>query len=494
MNRAWRLLLRLALYLQNFISSVFLPFAPCSSSQESVCSALGQSLVHATSETGCQERCVSPFEAFSFTCGPCVVEFHDEGELTDAALYLTNYVFGPTLSAHGRSAIWIHQNFVFVSWYSGGMENRYVQVSRKRIGKGSDWQTVSLDHQHQFYRPDWTRPESERRGDSHNIIAIAVSSVDDRIHLLYDMHAYTEPPDYFNYQTTVVGAATRLNFTKDLFLPKQHHLRDDHDFRRITYPTFFLLDNQLHVSWRVGGNIDALIQISSYDRGTWSLPVDFNANMNVGIYGEFSYTEAGLVFCWQQRSQEDQAAGYINNRGLYLAHSNDAGQSWSTTAGITDTAPVLDLSLFKIAEPSQPGESMVGGGGGAILPHVRTPSGAFHAHVRVDGRERHLYQAGPSDQVVVDYDNGEDWSSSVSVFFVAGRIYRVGLQSDRPVIQSTEPGTHQWRDEYRSTEGRIFSHGVAVQSDNAIFYYVQQRKPRAEDARPLRVLRFTIKV
>ena len=133
----------------------------------------------------------------------------DEGEVASDALWLTRYAFGPGLNAN-RNSILVYKRYIFVAWYQGGMDNRAVILSRKKIG-GKKWRHIKFPHRHVMYRGDKNLPENKRRGDSHNTIAIGISPKDDTVHLIYDLHAY-RPQDfkdaYFNYSVSKKGGAT----------------------------------------------------------------------------------------------------------------------------------------------------------------------------------------------------------------------------------------------------------------------------------------------
>ena len=96
-----------------------------------------------------------------------------------------DYQFGPRITPHG-DCIDVVNGYVFVTWYKGGMDKRNVMLSRKNLNDPSaPWVTIEFPHQHVGI--SGTNPTI---GDSHNTAAIWVSTIDNSIHLLYDMHAY----------------------------------------------------------------------------------------------------------------------------------------------------------------------------------------------------------------------------------------------------------------------------------------------------------------
>jgi hypothetical protein len=139
-----------------------------------------------------------------------VIAVVDEGMVATDGLWLTQRAFAPTLTPKG-DCVKVHMGYIFVTRYQGGMDNRSVWLSRKKIG-GRSWKHIQFPHRHLMFRKDKDLPEKERRGDAHNAIAIGICPKDDTIHLLYDMHAYTPDDfgdDYFNYSYSKKGAAMK---------------------------------------------------------------------------------------------------------------------------------------------------------------------------------------------------------------------------------------------------------------------------------------------
>lgn len=425
------------------------------------------------------------------------VDLHYEGEVADDVLQLTRYAFGPEISAKGPNAIIVHKGYIFVTHYSGGMDERYVRLSRKHIG-GSKWVTIVFPHQHVLFRKDQGLPEEERRGDSHNYISLGISGEDDCMHLLFDMHAYTPsdfPNDFFNYRVSEPGSAlvSDSEFTLERFKPKRNYLSEkahSNVYHRVTYPTFVASpENKLLVTWRVGGSLNASLKISKYEDGKWSTPTTWNANTNpTGIYGDFRSFNGKLVMAWQRRLQSDAAEGYGLNRGIYMATSDtpDGRNSWYTDDGETATAPVRELEMFKVGEPCKANERMLN------LAYVIAPNGAFHFHVRVNGKERHCFRSKPGQFIQCSHEDLA-WKS-LSMYVTGSRVYRLGLKDQMPVLQSTLAGEDNWMDEYHGTVRSLkFSHGVsAMAGDDTMLFYGMQATAKGIDSRPAHVLRFAL--
>ncbi|SVC91499.1 uncharacterized protein METZ01_LOCUS344353, partial [marine metagenome] len=140
------------------------------------------------------------------------------------------------------------------------------------------------------------------------------------------------------------------------------------------------------VTWRIGGHVSANMYLTRYDGQTWGESLVWNntkGTNTTGFYGGFSIANDRIYACWSRRHKADHEAGYINNRGLYLACCPDPTGigDWYTAAGKNQGFPLIDLEPFKIAEPSMPGERM-----SSSASFVITPSGAFHSTVAVGGK------------------------------------------------------------------------------------------------------------
>ena len=95
-----------------------------------------------------------------------------------------NYKFGGSISAHGDS-VKIYKDYVFMTWYKGGKMNRQVMLSRLNTNTGVV-KTIEFPHRHTGFQGKWWI------GESHNTIGLAVSPKNGSIHMVYDMHAYSD--------------------------------------------------------------------------------------------------------------------------------------------------------------------------------------------------------------------------------------------------------------------------------------------------------------
>ena len=414
------------------------------------------------------------------------IKMVDEGMVADNGLRFTKYQFGPRITPHG-DCIKVYGGYIFVTWYRGGMDDRHVMLSRKKIG-GDTWRHIEFPHQHVMFRRDRTK------GDSHNRIAVGISPKDDTIHLIYDLHAYTPsdfPDDYFNYSYSKKGAALvpDSEWTIDLFHPKQTYLEkkyvDENPryYWRISYPVFFTADDgDLIVRWRIGGHTNATMYLTKYDGESWSPSHKWNDfERTSGVYPVFGIYNGRMAAVWHRRKSSDHDLGYIHNRGLYFGYSKsgDGLSDWYTYDGTKVGFPITEQEPFLIADPSNPGQRA------RQRQFVITESGAFHAHLQVNGHVKHYYSASIGEELQVS-DGGPD----ETMYAIGDRVYSISLEDGRPVIMSTEEGAHNWREEYRDTSGKRYFYGNSVMVDGSIFYYLMERG--SGDKLPIRVLRFDI--
>lgn len=427
---------------------------------------------------------------------PPTIQLGNEGEVASQGLYLTRAAFGRSINARDNT-IRIYKGYIYVSWYKGGFDDRSVWLSRKKIGRG-EWQHIQFPHRHVMFRKDQHLPEHEQRGDAHNWISIGICPKDDTIHLLYDLHAYTPSDfkdDYFNYSYSKKGAAIVPDdqWNIDLFHPKQNYLNPDIDrgaYYRVTYPGFRTTDaGNLVVHWRVGGTHDALMHFNEYDGEQWSAPRQWNAtggDKQVGFYGSFTPINGRLYAQWTHRSNALRAAGFPHGgQAVYAAYSNNLNGEgpWFSLAGEKFELPLEDLEPFKMIEARSPKEKARSGA--AIV----TPTGDVQLTFRAG--DRAITATLPEGETDFQITETEGMDTAGGILH-GEYLYTIQLDDGTPVIQSTKFGTNDWQECYRFAGERRFSHGAYVVHDGSIFYYLQQVKPRNDDARPLWVLRFDL--
>lgn len=433
----------------------------------------------------------------------------DEGTVSADALWLTRYRFGPGLNVN-RNSIQVHKGYIFVTWYQGGMDNRHMMLSRKKIGS-SEWHHIKFPHRHVMFRGDKHLPEDQRRGDSHNTIAVGICPLDDSLHLIYDLHAYT-PADfkdsYFNYNKSIKGAAIvpDAQWNLDLFSEKLNYLSRSarkKDYYRVTYPKFWVdRSDKLHVSWRVGGTHNAAMQLSTYDGENWSKPRAWNVvprekSLNKGFYGQFELYNDKLFACWSRRSQMDVDSGYLAS-GLYLAESftDTASSYWLTMDGQKSRIPHKDWEHYKIADPVKPGERLKSG-----PDFIVSQKGAFHGVfpdiAKSNGEivTRHVYCRHKRETPVFFENNGVLEKTKIKLHEIGGHIFMYGLSAGLPQIKKFDLKSKSWKTVFSASGLRnLFPAGtqyrqcvITMDGDTAYFHLIKSAA-RGVDAVATRVV------
>lgn len=104
------------------------------------------------------------------------VVFLEESTITDEGLYFyyadgsKAYHYNANISPRG-DCVSVVNGYIFFGWFKGGMTNRKLMLSRKKIGSGN-WVTVEFPHKNTLIQP------GNRWGDSHRTISVGVSAAD----------------------------------------------------------------------------------------------------------------------------------------------------------------------------------------------------------------------------------------------------------------------------------------------------------------------------
>lgn len=415
-----------------------------------------------------------------------------------------DYYFGRNISAHG-DCIKTYGDFVFMTWYRGGESDRHVMLTRYNTITGT---TVDIEFPHRhtgFQNKPWI-------GESHNTIAVAISPKDGTIHLLYDMHAYsnTRPSDgslsddYFRYSYSVQNAASLSDeeFTLDKFVLDNgvagdyKHLRTpgsipQSEFVALTYPTFFLNDQgDLLFFMREGGNNNGMYKFSKYDadKGEWQNFTDFNRlnassvagiTYNWGLYGDIKYVNGKIRIGFQRRSQNNNDKFEYQN-GVYYAYSDDpsGATGWKNHQGEDITLPLLDADDIKVMEPgdyvttTQPNKVHIVGN----FDWTVTANEDIHIISRVKDNENNvtkfLHTYKPSG--ATEFTTSEDFSGGTALYTSGNEVFLIGLNNGRVFVEKAEGGTNNFEKVYEATGGRTYDHGVVHISNGKAYYYLME--------------------
>ncbi len=423
-----------------------------------------------------------------------------------------DYFFGRNISAHG-DAIKTYGNYVFMTWYRGGKNDRHVMLTRYNISSGT-MATIEFPHRHTGYQNQYWI------GESHNTIAVGVSPLDGTIHLLYDMHAYSASRpsngslanDYFRYSYSVKNAASLsdADFTLDKFVPNgaggYKHLRmpgtaAQSEFLSLTYPRFFQNDDgELFMLMREGGNNNGMYKFVKYDTNTgeWGNFIDFNRlnarsqpgiDYNWGLYGDMKYVNGKFRIGFQRRSQNNNDK-YLYQNGVYYAYSDDqtAATGWKNHKGESFNLPLWDADFIKVMEPgdyvatTQANQVYIVGG----FDWTVTANEDVHIISQVRDTEnnitKNLHTYRPSGDA--DFITSEDFSGGSAIYTSGDSVFLIGLNSSgRIFIEKAQGGTNNFTKVYEATSGRTFDHGVVHIENGKVYYYLMENK--TGNAQPL---------
>ena len=448
------------------------------------------------------------------------VSKEDEGGLYFAGTRDVNYRFSQRISPHG-DCIDIINGYAFVTWYKGGMDQRNLMLSRKNLNvENSPWVTIEFPHKHVGQSGELLKGTGIR-GDSHNTAAIGVSTIDNTIHIIYDMHAYTRaslPNDFFNYSVSKKNMAfvSDAEFTIDIFNAKQNFLKSGQNYERMTYPMIHRADDgSLLARYRKGGSGNGDIFMAHYNGTSWSnnwlfqdgtIPLPNRNSMYGGerfINGKFY---AGFSIRYANNNSSTPTNGYAFNSGLYYAYTNDIPKNqssqWFNANDQLITLPIKNnlnesLDAVKIGEPGDDHGTVTNPRTTSDPSWTVTQSGAIHFITRVDNRNVHYYRAA-----------GEtNFSSNVGglipnpevrgeIYSYKGFVYMVEIISGKVNIKATPEGKNDWTVVYTGNDTVRFDHFDAfVENDKLYVYLMEDTRNNTVgvgDKRPLYFKEFTL--
>jgi len=419
-----------------------------------------------------------------------------------------DYKFGPAIVPHG-DALKVHKHYVFMTWYQGGKYNRHMMLSRLNLKTGQ-LRHIKFPHQHTGFWGRWWI------GETHNTIAVGVSPIDETIHLVFDLHAYSRDADtgghddftkdYFRYAYTLEGAASVADddFNLDLFVKDTsshsegaddyNHLSmndraEDHAaFSRLTYPKFFQNDQgDLFLYLRQGGSKNGKGVFNAYQgAGKWSPFKSINKlsvkedgeDYNWSNYGNMKFANGKLGFAFQRRlnNQEDK---YKYQNGVYFMTSDDpTGQSqWKSYRGYPISLPLIGATPALVMEPgdwveTQKKNSVVITGG---FDWNITERGDVHIISRVKDSENnktvHLHHYKAAGQA--DFITSDDFVGASKIYTSGDNIYIIGLENGQPFIERAEGGTNDFTRVYQGNQQAAkFTKGIVNITDGKLYYYL----------------------
>jgi hypothetical protein len=405
-----------------------------------------------------------------------------------------DYVYGNALTPHG-DCIKAYKQFVFMTWYRGGKEDRHVMLTRYNTETGI-LKTIEFPHRHTGYNNKWWI------GETHNTIAVGICPKNDTIHLLYDMHRNGTvadfADDYLRYSYSFSGAATVPDeeFKLDLFINSDKgnykHLSfpgisDVNTTRLLTYPAFFTNDDgDLFMKMRFGYSENGNQLFARYDGEKWDGYHEFNrmqasnhgSEYNWNPYGDFKWLNGKLRIGFQRRSNDGNDK-FLYQNGVYYAYSDDPTgvNQWKDPWGKPLKTPIAEADLVKIAEPGDWVETTQKDKVHIVAGFDFTVTDAGDEHFVSQVRDNqynvtkklHTYRrAGDAEFTTVEYDAGSELYSG------GGNVYVIGLNGGRVNIVKTPGGSSDFQEVYQHTSGPTFDKGVVHVEDGIVYYYLKE--------------------
>lgn len=415
-----------------------------------------------------------------------------------------DFFFGRNISAHG-DCIKTYKEYVFMTWYRGGKEDRHVMLTRYNTITRT-MATIEFPHRHTGYQNRYWI------GESHNTIAVGVSPLNGTIHLLYDMHSYDNnrpsdgslSNDYFRYSFSIANAAALpdADFTLDKFVKNSSggykHLslnggEDYANFSALTYPKFFLNNSgDLFMYMREGGNNNGAYKFSKYNAttATWSNFTPFNilnartrgSAFNWGLYGDIKYVNGKMRIGFQRRSSNNNDK-YQYQNGVYYAFTDDQNgfTGWKNHQGQGFNLPLIDADFIKVMEP---GDFVQGTNANSIsivsgFDWTVTENEDVHFISRVRDNQfrvtKNLHTYRPAG--ATEFITSESFSGAEELFTSGEDVYIIGLNSTgRVFVEKAKGGTNNFTRVYQATTGRVYDHGQIYISNGKLYYYLMEKK------------------
>jgi hypothetical protein len=368
--------------------------------------------------------------------------------------------------------------------------------------------TIEFPHRHTGLKGKWWI------GETHNTIAIGISPVNGTVHMVYDMHAYTNggafANDYFRYSYSIENAAdlpdeefTLDKFVKDPFDGDYRHttmdgVRNAPKYDRFTYPQFFLNNQgELFLTARDGTSHDGAQAFIKYDAASekWGDFYYFNAlgaqskgeTHDWSIYGSMKYVDGKIRIGFQRRLRNGSDK-YQYQNGVYYAYSDDptGASQWKNHKGELITFPLVKAEETLVYEPgdyvstiAKDKVHIVGGFNWTV-----TDNGDVHIISKVTDKENniikniHSYKPNGASEFIIT----TDFSGAESLYTSGNDVFVIGLNSSgRPFVDRTEGGTNAFTRVYEQTSGKQFNKGKVYISDGKLYYYLLETKPNNND-------------
>lgn len=424
------------------------------------------------------------------------VEFLERSTVTNDGLYFwypnekKAYHYNPNISPRG-DCFTVVNGYIFFGWYKGGMRNRNLMISRKRIGSGN-WVTVQLPHKNTLIGPqkEW--------GDSHNTISVGVSKTDGTIHIFYDHH--NDPLKYIVSKKDAAFVADG-DFKIGLFNKTRGYLAEGQNIT-ITYPKVTENDQgDLIVNYRKGSAVGGNEMVHVYDSktSTWSrsrmvlrgsgLPQVQVEDRNYAYAPPPVLAGGNLYYGFSVRWARKKDDGVLNE-GVYVAQCGPTMTSkWRNVKDEAYSIPVQDYSPFLIDLPAT--KNGAGSSGGPSL--AVSDRGDIHMAFRSRGKNASDYY-----YTYVKKANSNEFEiiNGVSKVGIAygDRIYNTKIAKATGVItiESTEAGTFNYSTDLVYETGNVLGNSVVRIVDGKLVVVAEDRANKSTDSQPIRCYVFQL--
>ncbi|MGH3392878.1 MAG: BNR repeat-containing protein [Actinomadura sp.] len=277
--------------------------------------------------------------------GPVLTRLGDT-LLDPAALYFVSFDGLVNNESFQLNGILTHAGHQYTAWYTA---DRSAILARRAL-PGGPWQALTLPH----------RLSAD---DSHNVISLAVSPEDGRMHVAMDVHNTTifyavSEPGLMTHPRTRSWSASR-------FGPVQRTL-GGLELGGISYPQFLLTpENRLQFSFRTGGSGNGTNELAEYAAGAWTRLGKWSGatgtfttggvtsnTRNMYLHG-LTYGRGGRLhaaFTWREGNLAVLCApGGLSNHDTGYVYSDDRGRTWRNGAG--DVVGTTGGTLVSIDAP-----------------------------------------------------------------------------------------------------------------------------------------------
>lgn len=345
-------------------------------------------------------------------------------------------LFNKNITPKG-DCITIVNDHIFFVWYKGGMRNRNLMLSRKKIGN-IEWKTIEFPDKNTLYTRMYRGVNYFKSpgGNSYRIATVGVSTIDGTIHLVYNNHS-----DEINYRVSKknIAFASDANFKLSNFSNKKNYLRPGEVISNFTYPNFNTnKKGELLLDYRVGGSKKGDVMMAHYNGNSWSSiykVINGRASYpTYNFYGKLKYLYGRLYLGGSIRIDNNPIQF---NQGFFFGYGGQLGtHTWKNINNYSSTVPFDTMTVFKIANPL-PSNSL----GMTLSPSFTvSKSGTVHFTNKISGnRIIHFYKPVGAKK----FKKGTNGSI---VSFAAGkRVYGIEQVHGEIKISSTSENESNWR-------------------------------------------------